>query len=78
MKQDFKALNEVPLKISAILGEAKMTIEEVLNLKQGMVIELGKKVGEPVDIYVNDKIIAKGEIVIVGGKIGITLTEIAK
>jgi flagellar motor switch protein FliN/FliY len=78
MKQDFKALNEVPLKISAVLGEAKMTIEEVLNLKQGMVIELGKKVGEPVDIYVNDKILAKGEIVIVGGKIGITLTEIAK
>ena len=78
MKQDFKVLNEVPLKISAVLGEAKMTIEEVLNLKQGMVIELGKKVGEPVDIYVNDKILAKGEIVIVGGKIGITLTEIAK
>lgn len=78
MKQDFKALNEVPLKISAVLGEAKMTIEEVLNLKQGMVIELEKKVGEPVDIYVNDKILAKGEIVIVGGKIGITLTEIAK
>ena len=78
MKQDFKALNEVPLKISAVLGEAKMTIEEVLNLKQGMVIELGKKVGEPVDIYVNDKILARGEIVIVGGKIGITLTEIAK
>ena len=78
MKQDFKALNEVPLKISAVLGETKMTIEEVLNLKQGMVIELEKKVGEPVNIYVNDKILAKGEIVIVGGKIGITLTEIAK
>jgi flagellar motor switch protein FliN/FliY len=78
MKQDFKALNEVPLKVSAVLGETKMTIEEVLKLTQGAVIELGKKVGEPIDIYVNDKIVAKGEIVIVGEKIGITITEIAK
>lgn len=78
MKQDFKALNQVPLKVSAVLGETKMTVEEVLKLAQGTVIELGKKVGEPIDIYVNDKIIAKGEIVIVGEKIGITLTEIAK
>ena len=78
MKQDFKALNEVPLKVSAVLGEIKMTVEEVLKLTQGTVLELGKKVGEPIDIYVNDKIIAKGEIVIVGEKIGITLTEIAK
>jgi len=78
MKQDFKALNEVPLKVSAVLGETKMTIEEVLKLTQGAVIELSKKVGEPIDIYVNDKIVAKGEIVIVGEKIGITITEIAK
>lgn len=78
MKQDFKALNEVPLKVSAVLGETKMTVEEVLKLTQGTIIELEKKVGEPIDIYVNDKIIAKGEIVVVDGKIGITLTEIAK
>jgi flagellar motor switch protein FliN/FliY len=79
-KQDmsFKALNEVPLKISAVLGETTMTVEEVLKFSQGTIIELGKKIGEPVDIYVNEKIIAKGEIVIVGEKIGITLTEIAR
>jgi flagellar motor switch protein FliN/FliY len=78
MKQDFKALNEVPLKVSAVLGEIKMTVEEVLKLTQGNVIELGQKVGEPINIHVNDKIIAKGEIVVVGEKIGIKLTEIAK
>ena len=58
MKQDFKALNEVPLKVSAVLGEIKMTVEEVLKLTQGNVIELGQKVGEPINIHVNDKIIA--------------------
>ncbi len=79
MKQDLNLLlNSVPLKISAVLGETKMTVEEVLKLTQGTVIELEKKVGEPVDIFINDKIIAKGEIVIVDGKIGITLTEIVK
>ena len=78
MTQDFKALNQVPLRVSAVLGETKMTVEEVLKLTQGTIIELEKKVGEPIDIYVNDKVIAKGEIVIVGEKIGITLTEIAK
>lgn len=74
----FQALNEVPLKISAVLGETNMTIEQLMKCTQGTIIELEKKVGDAVDIYVNGKIIAKGEIVIVGEKIGITLTEIAK
>lgn len=77
-KQEFKALNDVPLKVSAVLGETSMTIEQLMKCTQGTIIELEKQVGEAVDIYVNGKIIAKGEIVIVGEKIGITLTEIAK
>lgn len=74
----FKMLNDVPLKVSAVLGETTMTIEELLQCTQGTVIELEKKVGELIDIFVNGKIIAKGEIVLVGDKIGITLTEIVK
>ena len=76
--KSFQALHEVPLKVSAILGTTNMTIEELLKCTQGTVIELEKQVGEPVDIHVNGKVIAKGEIVLVGEKIGITLTEIVK
>ena len=79
-KQDtsFKALNEVPLHLSAVLGKTKMTVEELLKCTQGTVIELEKQVNDPIEIYVNGKVIAKGEIVLVGDKIGITLTEIVK
>ncbi len=80
MTQDtsLKALHEVPLKVSAVLGNTKMTVEELLKCTQGTIIELEKQVGEPIDLYVNGKVIAKGEIVLVGEKIGITLTEIVK
>lgn len=78
MKQDLKTLNEVPLTVSAVLGTKNITVEELLKCTQGTIIELEKQVGEPVDLYVNGKIIAKGEIVLVGEKIGITLTEIVK
>jgi len=78
MTQDFKALNEVPLKVSVLLGEITMTVAEVLKFTQGTIVELPTKVGEPINICVNNKVIAKGEIVIVGEKIAITLTEIAE
>jgi flagellar motor switch protein FliN/FliY len=80
MTQDtsLKALHEVPLKVSAVLGNTKMTVEELMKCTQGTIIELEKQVGEPIDLYVNGKVIAKGEIVLVGEKIGITLTEIVK
>ena len=77
-EKSFNVLHEVPLKISAVLGTTNMTVEEFLKCTQGSIIELEKQVGEPVDICVNGKIIAKGEIVLVGEKIGITLTEIVK
>ncbi len=79
-KQDtsFKALNGVPLHLSAVLGKTQMTVEELLKCTQGTVIELEKQVNDPVEIYINGKVIAKGEIVLVGDKIGITLTEIVK
>ncbi len=77
-KDNFQTLQAVPLKVSVVLGSSKVTLEELLKWTQGTIVELDKQAGEPVDLYVNDKIIAKGEIVVVGEKIGITLTEIVK
>ena len=69
-------LQDIPVKITVLIGKAHMKVAQVLQLTKGSVIELDKKIGDPVDIYVNDKLIAKGEIVVVDNKIGVTLTEI--
>ncbi len=69
---------DVPLEVTAVLGGAKMSIANIVKLARGSVIELNKKVGEPIDLFVNGKIVARGEIVLVGPKIGITITEIIK
>lgn len=73
-----EALYEVPVQISVVLGKATMTLSNLLKLTKGTVIELDRNIGEPVDIYVNNKIVGKGEIVIVDNKIGVTLTELIK
>ena len=70
------SLYEIPVKVSVMLGKTHMQIDDLLKLGKGSVVELDKKVGEPVDICINDKIVAKGEIVIVDNKIGVTLTEL--
>lgn len=69
---------EVPVNISAVIGCAKIKVNQLLKLGRGAIIELDKKVGDPVDIYVNNRLVAMGEIVIVDGNIGITMTEIVK
>lgn len=71
-----EALYEVPVNISAVLGSAKMPLSNLLKLGKGAVIELERGVGEPVDVYVNNKKVGKGEVVIVENKIGVTLTEV--
>lgn len=73
-----EALYEVPVQVSVVLGRTTMQLGNLLKLGKGAVIELDKTVGEPVDIYVNSKLVARGEIVIVENKVGITLTEIVK
>jgi flagellar motor switch protein FliN/FliY len=70
------SLYEIPVKVSVLLGKTSMPIDDLLKLGKGSVVELDKKVGEPVDVCVNDKIVARGEIVIVDNKIGVTLTEL--
>ncbi len=72
------ALYGVPIKITTVLGAARMSIDHLLQLGRGSVIQLNKNVDEPVDICVNDRLIARGELVLVGGKLGVTVTELIK
>ena len=75
-KLTLEALYDVPVQVSVVLGRTTMQLNNILKLGRGAVIELERYVGEPIDVYVNNKIVAKGEIVIVDDKIGITLTEV--
>lgn len=75
---DLEKLFDVPVKVSAILGRARMPVSELLRLDEGAVVELDRKVGEAIDIYVNDRLVARGEVVLVENKLGVTMTEIIK
>lgn len=72
------AVHDVPVKVQAVLGRSRMPIGELLRLKSGMVVELDRRVGEPVDIFVNNRLIARGEVVMIDNSLGVTLTEIVR
>jgi len=69
-------LVEVPLQITVELGRSRMTVREILDLKQGSVIELNRTAGDPVDVFVNDHLVARGEVVVVDDNFGVRITEI--
>ncbi len=73
-----EAIYDIPVTVAAVLGTSKMHIHQLLKLGRGAVVELDRKVGEAIDIYVNDRLVARGEIVIVEDKLGVTMTEIVK
>jgi flagellar motor switch protein FliN/FliY len=75
---DLEALFDVPVQVSAVLGRSRMEVGDLLNLGPGAVIELDRKVGEAIDIYVNNRLVARGEVVLVEDKLGVTMTEIIK
>ena len=75
---DLEAVFDVPVKVSAILGRARMDVGDLLKLAPGTVLELDRKVGEAIDLYVNDRLVARGEVVMVEDKLGVTMTEIIK
>ncbi len=75
---DLEALFDVPVQVSAVLGRARMEVGELLRLGPGAVLELDRKVGEAIDIYVNNRLVARGEVVLVEDKLGVTMTEIVK
>lgn len=69
---------DVPVNIQAVLGRANMEVAALLRLARGSVIELDRKVGEAIDIYVNNRLVARGEVVVVDERLGVTMTEIIK
>ena len=75
---DLEAVYNIPVKVSAILGKTHMTVSQLMKLNKGAIIELDRKVGEAIDIYVNNNLVARGEVVVVDDKLGITMTEIVK
>lgn len=72
------AVYDVPVQVSAVLGKTSMPISQLIRLGRGAILELDRKVGESIDIVVNNRLVAKGEVVIVDERIGITMTEIIK
>ena len=75
---DLEAVFDVPVQVSAVLGRAHMDVGELLNLGPGTVLGLDRKVGEAIDIYVNNRLVARGEVVLVEEKLGVTMTEIIR
>ena len=75
---DLEAVFDVPVQVSAVLGRARMDVGQLLKLGPGTVLELDRKVGEAIDIYVNNRLVARGEVVLVEEKLGVTMTEIIK
>jgi len=75
---DLEAVFDVPVQVSAVLGRSRMDVGELLKLGPGTVLELDRRVGEAIDIYVNNRLVARGEVVLVEDKLGVTMTEILK
>lgn len=78
MANDVTAIYDIPVQISAVLGRSSMQVSQLLKLGRGAVVELDRKVGEAIDIYVNNRLVARGEVVVVEDKLGVTMTEIVK
>jgi len=76
--RDLEAVYDIPVKVSAVLGKSTMQVSQLLKLGRGAVIELDRKVGEAIDIYVNNRLVARGEVVVVEERLGVTMTEIIK
>ncbi len=76
--KDLEAVYDIPVQVSAVLGTATIQVSQLLKLGRGAVVELDSKVGEAIDIYVNNRLVARGEVVVVDDRLGVTMTEIIK
>lgn len=74
--EELERLYDVPVTISAVLGHTRLPVGDLLKLGPGMLLELDRKVGEAIDIRVNDRLVARGEVVLVDDRLGVTMTEI--
>ena len=76
--KDLELVYDIPVQVSAVLGKSTMQVSQLLRLGRGAVVELDRKVGEAIDIYVNNRLVARGEVVVVEERLGVTMTEIIK
>ena len=77
--RNLEAVYDIPVTVSAVLGRATMQVSQLLKLGRGAVVELDRKLGEAIDIYVNNRLVARGEVVMVDDtRLGVTMTEIVK
>ena len=76
--RELEAVYDIPVQVSAVLGKSSMQVSQLLKLGRGAVVELDRKVGEAIDIYVNNRLVARGEVVVVEDRLGVTMTEIIK
>ncbi len=75
---DMQFIQDVPLKLNVQLGSTKILVQDALQLGEGSVVELEKSAGEPLDVLIGDKLVARGEVVVVNEKFGVRLTDILK
>jgi flagellar motor switch protein FliN/FliY len=75
---DLAPVFDVPINIKAVLGRATMDVASLLKLSRGSLVELDRRVGEAIDVYVNNRLVARGELVVVEERLGVTMTEIIK
>src|SRR3984885_2005775 len=77
--RELEAVYDIPVTVSAVLGRTTMQVSQLLKLGRGAVVELDRKLGEAIDVYVNNRLVARGEVVMVDdNRLGITMTEIVK
>ena len=77
--RELEAVYDIPVTLSAVLGKTTMQVSQLLKLGRGAVVELDRKLGEAIDIYVNNRRVARGEVVLVDdNRLGVTMTEIVK
>lgn len=77
-ERNLNAIYDVPVQVSAVLGKTTIPVHQLLKLGRGAVIDLDKKVGEAIDVYVNNRLVARGEIVVIEDRLGITMSEIVR
>jgi flagellar motor switch protein FliN len=75
---DLEQVLDVPVVVSAVLGRTRMDVSQLLKLGPGQLLELDRRIGEAIDIYVNNRLVARGEVVVVEDRLGVTMTEIIK
>jgi flagellar motor switch protein FliN len=75
---DLEQVLDVPVNVTAVLGKTRMEVSDLLKIGPGQLLELERRVGEAIDIYVNNRLVARGEVVVIEDKLGVTMTEIIK